>query len=171
MKNNKKSIEMIICVRDVNNFNAWVELDLMNTAEAKSKYDDFKKEREEHTLFISDTYMRYDLGINEFDNIDFLLQMSEKYFSKWSEEQIEVFSELIIEFGWYEVADKVNNYDYMLIKHKGKGTEEEAVGRYYAEYLDIPKHIEQFFDYERYGRNILEENENVTNDDYVIIIY
>ena len=77
MKDNKNSIEMIIYVSDLalynRGVNEWIELDLMNPTQAKSKYDDFKKEREEHALFISDMSMTYNLGINEFDNIDYIL--------------------------------------------------------------------------------------------------
>lgn len=173
MKTNKKIIEMVICVSTLTNCYDWVELDLMNPTKAKSKYESFQKEHEGNKFIISDTSMTYGLGINEFDNIDFILDMAENYFSQWTEEQIKVFSDLVAEseFSWDYASYKVNNYDYMLIKHKGKGTEEEYVGRYYAEYLDIPEHFKQFLDYEDYGRNILEENENVTNDDYVIIVY
>ena len=177
MENSKNSIKMIIYVSDLalynRGVNEWIELDLMNPAQAKSKYDDFQKEREEHALFISDTSMTYNLGINELDNIDFILYMSDIFFSNWSEEQLNVFSDLVNEgaYEWTEAAEKVNNYDYALIEIGDCKSDEEAVGRYYAECLDIPNCIEPYFDYERYGRDILIEAENITNEDYTIIIY
>lgn len=177
MKANKNNVKMIIYVSDLALYNRGVnervELDLMKPAEARSKYDDFQKEREEHALFISDTLMTYNLGINELDNIDYILYIADIFFSTWSEEQIKVFSDLVTEtaFTWDYAINKVTNYDYALIEIGDCKSDEEAVGRYYAEYLDIPNHIEPFFDYEQYGRHILEENDNVTNDDYVIIVY
>ena len=174
MKNN---IEMLIYVSDLKLYkrgiNEWIELDLMNPAQAKSKYDDFQKEREEHALFISDTSMTYNLGINELDNIDFILYMADIFFSNWSEEQLSVFSDLVNEgdYEWTKAAEIVNNYDYTRIEHEELGKEEECVGQYYAEYLDIPNNIEQYFDYARYGRDILLKTENITNEDYTIIIH
>ena len=174
----KDTIEMVIYVSDLalyrRGINDWIELDLMNPEEAKSKYDDFQKGREEHALFISDTFMTYDLGINELDNIDFIIYMADMFFSDWSEEQLSIFSELVTEGGysWTQGAEIVKNYDYALIKIGAYKSDEEAVGRYYAEYLDIATDlIKQYFDYERYGRDILEENDNVSNEDYVIIVY
>ena len=174
MENN---IEMIIYVSDLalynRGINEWIELDLMNPTQAKSKYDDFQKEREEHALFISDTSRTYNLGINEFDNIDFILYMADIFFSNWSEEQLSVFSDLVNEgdYEWEKSAEIVNNYDYALIEIGDCKSDEKAVGRYYAECLAIPENIKPYFDYESYGRNILEENDNVTTDDYVIIVY
>ena len=173
MKNNKNNIKMIIYVSALFKYNKGtnerVELDLMKPAESKSKYEKFQKEHEGNEFFISDTSMTYPLGINEHDNIDFLLNMAEKYFCNWSKEQMEIFSYLVAEsdFYWEYDAKKVTNYDYVLIEIGDCKSDEEAVGRYYAEYLDK----EQYFDYEQHGRNILEENDNVTTDDYVIIIY
>lgn len=177
MEDNKNSIEMIIYVSDLTKYNrgthAWVELDLMNTKETKRKYDAFKKEHEGDELVISDTSMTYNLRINELDNIDFLIKMSEKYFSNWSEEQIMVFSDLIneLKWDWDEASDKVNNYDYALIEIGDYKSDEEAVGYYYADYLNIPDFIESYFDYERYGRDILLKTDSITIDDYVIIVY
>lgn len=178
MKDNKNSIEMIIYVSDLTKYNKgindWIELDLRNPTEAKSKYEDFKKANEEHEFFISDTSMTYNLGINELDNIDFILEMAETYFSNWSEDQIEVFSDLIAEFDdydWDYIAEKVNDYDYVIIEIGNCESDEKAVGRYYAEYLNMPDSIESYFDYERYGRDILIGVDNVTTDDYVIIVY
>ena len=147
MKNNKNSIEMVIYVSDLalynRGVNEWIELDLMNPKQAKSKYDDFKKEREEHALFISDTSMTYNLGINEFDNIDYILYMADIFFSNWSEEQLSVFSDLVNDgdYEWEQSAEIVNNYDYTIIDHEELGEEEKTVGRYYAEYLAIPENI------------------------------
>ena len=177
MENNKNSIEMVIYVSDLAHYNRgiteWIELDLMNPAEAKSKFDDFQKEREEHALFISDTSMTYNLGINEFDNIDFILYMADIFFSNWSEEQLSVFSDLVKDgdYEWKQAAEIVNNYDYTIIDHEELGKEEEAVGRYYAEYLAIPENKKKYFDYERYGRDVLIGSENITNEDYTIIIH
>ncbi len=178
MENNKNNIEMIIYVSDLalynEGINELVELDLMNPTEAKSKYEDFQKEREEHALFISETSMTYNLGINEFDNIDFIIYMADAFFSEWSEEQLNVFCELVNEgdYEWTEAAKIVNNYDYTIITHEGKGTEDEYVGRYYVEEcLDIPDYIKLYFDYASYGRDILIESENITNEDYIIIIH
>lgn len=177
MKNNKNSIEMVIYVSDLalynRGVNEWIELDLMNPAQAKSKYDDFQKERKEHALFISDTSMTYNLGINEFDNIDFILYMADIFFSNWSEEQLSVFSDLVNEgdYEWEKSAEIVNNYDYTIIEHEELGREEECVGQYYAEYLAIPDNIKPYFDYESYGRDILLGTESITNEDYTIIIH
>ena len=177
MENNKKTIEMFIYVSDLALYNRgiyeWIGLDLMNPAQAKSKYDDFQKEREEHALFISNTSMTYNLGINEFDNIDFILYMADIFFSNWSEEQLSVFSDLVNEgdYEWEKSAEIVNNNDYALIEIGDCESDEKAVGRYYAEYLAIPENIKPYFDYERYGRNILIGTESITNEDYTIIIH
>ena len=177
MKDNKKAIEMIIYVSDLtlykHGINEWIELDLMNTAEAKSKYNAFKKEREEHELFISDTSMTYNLGINELDNIDYILYIADIFFSNWSDEQLSVFCDVVNEgaYEWTRATKIVNNYDYIVIEHEEWGNEEECVGKYYADYLGIPENIEPYFDYERYGRDILIESEHITNEDYTIIIY
>lgn len=174
----KDTIEMIIYVSDLalykKGINEWIELDLMNPEEAKNKYDDFQKGREGHALFISDTFMTYDLGINELDNIDFIIYMADVFFSDWSEEQLRVFSDLVTEgdYTWTQGAEIIKNYYYTLIKIGDCKSDEEAVGRYYAEYLNITTdRIKYYFDYERYGRDILEENDNVSNEDYVIIVY
>ena len=177
MKDKKNSIEMIIYVSDLTNYNRgihnWVELDLMNPEEAKSKYDAFQKEYEGHEFVISDTSMTYPLGINKLDNIDFLLELADRYFGNWSEEQIMVFSDLINELEWVldDASDKVNNYDYTLIETGKYKSDEEAVGYYYADYLDIPNSIVNYFDYESYGRDILLESNSIPTDDYVIIVY
>lgn len=178
MKDNKKAIKMIIYVSDLELYNKgvheWVELDLMNQAEAKSKYNDFQEEREGHALFISDTSMTYNLEINELDNIDFIIDMADSFFSEWSEEQLNIFCDLVNEgaYEWTEAAKIVNNYDYTVIEHEGKWTEDEYVGRYYAEEcLNIPEHIKPYFDYKAYGRDILIASENITNEDYTIIIH
>lgn len=179
MEDNKNSIEMIIFVSDLTKYNQgineWIELDLMNPTEAKRKYEDFQKANEGHEFFISDTSMTYGLGVNEYDNIDFLLELADNYFIRWSEEQIMVFSDLIneLEWDWDDASDKVNNYDYTLIEIDDDDCEsaEEAVGRYYAESLNIPDYIEPYFDYESYGMDILIEVANVITDDYVIIVY
>lgn len=177
MENNKKSIEMIIYVSDLalykKGINEWIELDLMNIEEATSKYNAFQKEREEHGLFISDTSMTYELGINELDNIDYIIYMADMFFSSWSEEQLSIFSDLIIEGGydWTTASKIVHNYDYTKIEHTERGQEEKCVGEYYAEYLDIPENIKPYFNYEQYGRDILLETENVSNEDYTIIVY
>ena len=134
MKDNKNSIEMVIYVSDLalynRGVNEWIELDLMTPMKAKSKYDAIKKENEGHEFFISDTSMMYDLGINEFDNIDFILYMADIFFSNWSEEQIMVFSDLIAEadFSWEYGAKKVNDYAYMIIKTGAYESDEKAVG-------------------------------------------
>ena len=168
---------MIIYVSDLalynQGINEWIELDLMNPAQAKSEYDEFQKEREGHGLFISDTSMTYNLGINEFDNIDFIIYMADSFFSEWSEEQLNVFCDLVNEGGyeWTEAGKIVNNYDYTIIELEERGKEEESVGEYYADYLDIPENIKAYFDYASYGRDILLETENITNEDYTIIIH
>lgn len=173
----KNSIEMIIYVSDLTKYNRgthdWVELDLMKPTETKRKYDAFKKEHEGDALVISDTSMTYPLGVNKLDNIDFLLKLAENYFSNWNEEQIMVFSDLIneLDWDWDDASDKVNNYDYSLIEIGDCKSDEEAVGYYYADCLNIPDYIESYFNYEEYGRDILLETNNVTNDDYVIIVY
>ena len=172
MKNN---IEMVIYVRSLGHcskeVNECVKLDLMNPTEANRKYSAFQKKRKEHGMFISNTSMTYDLGINELDSIEWLLDWADKYLQNWDEEQLEVFSELIHEYDWTYASDTVSHYDYKIIEIGDCASEEEAVGRYYSECLDIPDHIKRYFDYERYGRNILEERDNVTTDDYVIIVY
>ena len=176
MENNKNKIEMLIYVSDLDLYkkgiNKWIELDLMNPELAKSKYDDFQKECEEHALFISDTSMTYELGISELDNIDFIIYMADIFFSNWSEEQLSVFSDLVAEgnYDWEKTAKIVNNYDYTKIEHEERGEEEKCVGQYYADYLDIPENLKQYFDYVAYGRDILTETENITNEDYTIII-
>ena len=177
MNNNNNNIEMIIYVSDLKKYrqgiNEWVELDLMNTAETRDKYDAFQKEHEENALFISDTSMTYNLGINEFDNIDYILYIADSYFAEWSEEQIKIFSDLINEgdYDWKDAVKIVNNYDYAFIEISAGESDEEAVGRYCAEDLNIPNHIESYFDYVSYGRDIIIETENVVTDDYVILIY
>ena len=177
MGNNKNNNEMIIYVSDLalyaKGVNEWIELDLMNIEEAQSKYNDFQKEREEHGLFISDTSMTYELGISELDNIDYIIYMADIFFSTWSEEQLSVFSDLVVEGGydWTQASKIVHNYGYTKIVHTERGKEEKCVGQYYAEYLDIPENIKTYFDYEKYGRDILIETENVTNEDYTIIIH
>lgn len=176
MKDNRNNIKMIIYVSDLalykRGINEWIELDLMKPQEAKRKYDDFQKEREEHALFISDTSMTYNVGINELDNIDFIIYMADIFFSNWSEEQLHVFSDLVTEgdYEWTKGAEIVDNYDYTIIEHEEQGKEEECVGRYYTEYLELPDNIEQYFNYENYGRDILLHNENITKEDYTIII-
>lgn len=177
MENNKNKIEMLIYVSDLalykKGVNEYVELDLMKPADAKRKYEDFGKEREEHGLFISDTSMTYELGINELDNIDFILYMADIFFSIWSEEQLSVFSDLVTEgaYDWTTASKIVHNYDYTKIEHKEHGKEEKCVGQYYADYLNIPENIKPYFDYTAYGQDILTETENITNEDYTIIIY
>ena len=56
MKDNKNSIEMIIYVSNFNKDNKGtnerVKLDLMNPAEAKSKYEAFQKEMQSHQIGI-----------------------------------------------------------------------------------------------------------------------
>lgn len=177
MEDNKNSIEMIIYVSDLTKYkkgiHKWIELDLMKPTQAKSKFDAFKKEHEGNKLVISDTSMTYPLRVNKLDNIDFLLELADNYFDNWSEEQIMVFSYLIneLEWDWDDASDKVNNYDYALIEIGDYKSDEEAVGYYYADCLNIPDYIESYFDYESYGRDILLETDNVTTDDYVIIVY
>lgn len=177
MKNNKNNNEMIIYVSSLKKYkkgiNEWVELDLMNPEDAKNKFDDFKKENEGHEFIISDTSMEYDLGVNELDNIDFILELAEEYFRNWSEEQMMVFANLInkLDFDWEAGAKKVKDYEYALIEIDFCETDERAVGKYYAEYLDIPDNIEPYFDYEKYGRDIIEQENSITTDDYVIIVY
>ena len=177
MKDNKNNIEMIIYVSDLTLYrkgiNELIELDLMNPAESKSKYEDFKKANEGHKFFISDTSMQYELGVSEFDSIEWLLEWAEEYLQGWSEEQIMIFSDIIYEldWDWDDASEKVKNYDYVLIEIGDCETDEECVGRYYAECLDIPNSIVQYFDYVSYGRNILEENDSVTTDEYVLIVY
>ena len=176
MKNNNNKIEMLIYVSDLalykKGINKWIELDLMNPAQAKSKYDDFQKECEEHALFISDSSMTYELGINELDNIDFIIYMADIFFSNWSEEQLSVFSDLVKEgpYDWETASKIVNNYDYTKIEHEERGEEAKCVGQYYAECFDIPENIKPYVDYVAYGRDILTETENITNEDYTIII-
>ena len=118
--------------------------------------------------------MTYNLGINELDNIDFILYMADIYFSEWSEDQLNVFCDLVNEgaYEWTTAAEIVNSYDYTVIGHEGRGSEDEKVGRYYAEdCLNIPDYIKPYFDYEKYGRDILIESESITTEDYTIIIH
>lgn len=177
MENTKdKNLEIIIYVSDLTLYSQgvdeWVELNLLEPTEAKRKYDAFQKKHKGHEFFISDTSMTNNLGIREFNAIECILDWAEEYLCNWNEEQISIFSALIVDgaYDWASAADIVENYAYTVIEHNGRGTEEECVGQYYAEFLDIPDHIEPYFDYERYGRDVLIESESITNADYTIII-
>ena len=171
MEENKNTIEMLIFVSDSTNCSEWVKLDLMKPTQAKSKYDEFKKEHDGHKFLISCTAMAHYLKLEDCTSIEWLLDWAEEYLQNWNEEQIIAFSDLITAFDWDVASDKVKYYDYRLIKTSDWDSDEEAVGRYYAEYLAIPEYIKPYFDYERYGRKTLQKFASVTTDDYVIIVY
>lgn len=124
--NNKNSIEMIIKVSDLTNCKELIELDLMNPAKAKSKYEDFKKKHEGNEFYIkfytrsykNETKMTDYVGVREIGFIEWILEWAEEYLQKWTEEylqkwdekQINQFSNLVKDgYDWKSATEKVEN--------------------------------------------------------------
>ena len=125
--------------------------------------------------FITDTETDIDgLGdlIGEYENFDRLNELADALDSldKWEVEKVQAIME----------ADSPDLEDLLAALESGlcsydlyAGVEdEEDLGRYYIEEcgaLDIPENIQQYFDYEAYGRDVsLEENGTFTAWGYLL---
>ena len=90
----------------------------------------------------------------EYDSIDELNEIAEK-FSDADPEQVA--AALYFSSNFEEAADILDDIVYITTPGTFE-TEEEAIGYYYAEEaccLDIPENLKNYFDYERYGRDIM----------------
>jgi antirestriction protein len=93
--------------------------------------------------------------LGEHENLDELNYLAESL-SALDKYELEKF-EAALEYGEYtgSVKDLINLsqnldcYDYIQ-----EIEDEEALGRYYAEDLSVPEHLQNYIDYEAYGRDI-----------------
>lgn len=103
------------------------------------------------------------LTVGEYDSISALNELAEAI-----EEDPEK-AEALIYWG-YETAEEIrDNLDNVIYVTTPEGAEskEEAVGYYYAEEcgcVNIPDNIKSYFDYERYGRDIMLDGQFYTTE-------
>ena len=141
----------------------WVDLPVsdeeLENVKQRTGYDETHEE-----YFITDYETDINgLKIDEFDNIDELNELAEII------EDHEDETEALIYFG-YDTAEEISEHldDVCYIATcEGCMNEDETVGYYYAKELgclNIPEEIENYFDFESYGRDIMMEGNFYTNE-------
>lgn len=134
----------------------WVELPITEEELDAVKERIGINERYEE-MFISDYETDVDgLTVGEYDSIEELNELAEAI-----EDDPEKAAALLY-FGYTtaeEIRENLDNVSYITTPTFAE-SEEEAIGYYYAEEcgcIDIPENLKSYFDYERYGRDIMLE--------------
>ena len=149
-------------------------IDLTNT-KALEKIDAFKNAREGHEFFIADSITSVSLDISEYDKPRELVALVSRL-EELNTTQLEAYETIMVELGWErtEALDTAESWKFEAIKWNNNESIEKRLGYYYAKlngYIDKGYIISNYFDYEKYGRDICIENYVCDNGKTIFVIY
>lgn len=150
----------------------WIDL---KDNKAKDKIKAFMDAREGHEFLIANSIASLPLDISEYDNPFKLVALVERL-KNLDETQLEAYETIMYELGWSreDALDKAENWEFDAIDYNCTSIE-KSVGYYYAELIEYTNMadstISKYFDYERYGRDICEDNYICDNGRTIFVIF